>query len=311
MAHDRKGGPRSALAALLPSVLRKASLTRPLLGSALACGLLFGAAPAAFAQGACTRADLQEAADQYLAAQTTGDTFKMKTGLWVQYNEQNEMASMAMGIISKPQKIDFHRTLIDTQNCMTFTEVVITDPAHPYVLGTLVTARGGQVGGLETLVTDHDKGWLFNAANTLKYNSAENWSEIPAADRDSRATIIAAADAYLDYFNDKKVNVPWGSPCERLEGGLYTGKGGPGVSAPDDSCNVGVPSGQKMVDRRYVVDEQLGAVSVWLTFGTSQLPDIHTFRVEKGKIRYVHTITVCKTFNCGFKLPAQLQPPAG
>ncbi len=46
-----------------------------------------------------------------------------------------------------------------------------------------------------------------------------------------------------------------------------------------------------------------------LTFGDSKLPDIHTFRIEHGKIRYVHTITVCKTFNCGFKLPEALQAP--
>ena len=285
---------------------------RSLLGVALGCGLVLGAAPA-FAQagGGCTRADMKAAADNYIAAQTAGDMTLMHMGLWVQYAEQNDTASMATGVISKPQKIDFHRSLLDPQTCTSFTEVIITDPAHPYVLGTLITAFGGQVGNVETLVTDHDKGWLFNAANTLKYDKAENWSEIPEADRDSRATIIAAANAYLDYFNDKTVTVPWGSPCERLEGGFYTGKGGPGVSAPDDSCNVGVPSGQKLTNRRYVVDETLGAVAVWLTFGANDLPDVHTFRIEKGKIRYVHTITVCKTFNCGFKLPDQLQAPAG
>ncbi len=287
-----------------------ASTLRGLAGAALASGLLLGAAPA-FAQGACTRADLQTATDNYLNVQTSGDLTQLHSGLWVQYSEQNDVASMATGVISKPQKIDFHRTLIDTASCSTFTEVIITDPAHPYVLGAYVVARGGQVGDVELLVTDHDKGWLFNPAGTLKYSTAENWSEIPAAERDSRETLIAAANAYLDYFNDKKVNVPWGSPCARLEGGLYTGKGAPGVATPDDTCNVGVPDGQKMVDRSYVVDEALGAVTVRLTFGKSELPDAHTFRVEHGKIRYVHTITVCKTFNCGFKLPDQMKPPAG
>jgi hypothetical protein len=31
------------------------------------------------------------------------------------------------------------------------------------------------------------------------------------------------------------------------------------------------------------------------------------FRVERDKIRYVHTITVCKTFNCGVPVPEQLR----
>ncbi len=285
---------------------------RSLLGVALGCGLVLGAAPA-FAQagGGCTRADMKAAADNYIAAQTAGDMTLMHMGLWVQYAEQNDTASMATGVISKPQKIDFHRSLLDTTSCTSFTEMVITDPAHPYVLGALLQARGGQVSSMDVLVTDRVNGWLFNPANTLKYSQAENWSEIPPAERDSRDTIVAAANAYLDYFDNKSVSVPWGSPCERLEGGLYTGKGPPGVSAAEDSCNVGVPSGVKLTDRQYVVDEALGAVTVLVSFGKDQLPDAHTFRVEKGKIRYVHTITVCKTFNCGFKMPDQLQAPAG
>ena len=280
-----------------------------LLGSALACGALMAAAPA-FAQVACDRAGLQASTDGYLAAQAAGDPTKMKMGLWEDYNEQGQMAGLNTGIVATPLKIDFHRTLIDTTSCSTFTEVIVTDPAHPYVIGVRLGVRGGDIGQIEMLITDAGD-WLFNAANTLKYSKAENWSEIPAADRDSRETLLAAANAYLDAFNDKTAKVPWGTPCERLEGGLYTSKVAPGTSSPDDSCNVGVPSGVKIVDRRYVVDETLGAVTVISTFGSNQLPDAHTFRVEHGKLRYVHTITVCKTLNCGFKLPDELKPAGG
>ena len=296
LAGDREGG-RSAAARALGR----------LVGAALACGLVFGAAPA-FAQAACSRDDLQAVTDAYLAAQAVGDAIKIPMGLWVNYTEQKELASMNSGFLSQPHRIDFHRTLIDTTSCQTFTEAVINEPAHPYVIGTILQARGGQVGSIATLITDHDNGWLFDPAKTLAYSKAENWSVIPEAERDSRDTIIAAADAYLDSFNDKTVVVPWGSPCARLEGGAYTGKGAPGVVTAQDSCNVGVPSGVKLVDRAYVVDESLGAVAVMLTFGANSLADTHTFRVEHGKIRYVHTITVCKTFNCGFKL--QPPPPA-
>ena len=296
--HDRKSG--RSQATLRPGVKR-------LLGSALACGLLLAAAPA-FAQGVCDRADLKAATESYVTAQTTGDTTPMKFSLWVDYMENLEESSMSTGVISKPQKVDFHRSVLDTQSCSSFTEVIITDPAHPYVLGALMTARGGQIGGIDVMVTDAKNGWLFNPANTLKYDQAENWGEIPVADRDSRETLIAAANAYLDYFNDKKVVVPWGAPCERLEGGLYTSKVAPGESLPTDSCNVGVPNNVKIVDRQYVVDPEIGAVTVFNHLGTNAEPDSHTFRIEHGKIRYVHTITACKITNCGLKLPAQ--PPA-
>ena len=50
-------------------------------------------------------------------------------------------------------------------------------------------------------------------------------------------------------------------------------------------------------NRRFVVDETIGAVVVYCTFGAggpnggSGAPDTHLFRVENGKLRYVHTLT--------------------
>jgi hypothetical protein len=290
MARDRKLGLKGVLA------------------TAVGCVALLGAAPA-FAQfgGGCDRATLQKITDAYIKTQNTGDTTGIPMNLWVDYNENLEEGLMSTGVISKAQKVDFTRSILDTQSCQSFTEVVITDPAHPYVLGAHLTARGGYVSGIDILVTDQKNGWLFSPAGTLKYDKAENWGVIPEADRDSRDTLIAAANAYLDYFDDKKVVVPWGSPCERLEGGLYTGKGAPGESPATDSCNVGVPNNVKIVDRQYIVEPEIGAVTVINHFGTNAEPDSHTFRVEHGKIRYVHTITACKIANCGLKMSPEIQ----
>ncbi len=49
--------------------------------------------------------------------------------------------------------------------------------------------------------------------------------------------------------------MPWGFPCNRTEGGMHTGKG-----VPEDSCDVGVPSGVNIANRHFVVDETIGAV---------------------------------------------------
>ena len=285
---------------------------KPLLAAVLACGVMFGAAPA-FAQfgGGCDRDQLQKVTDAYVKAQGTGDTTVIPMNLWVDYNENLDEGLMSTGVISKPQKIDFTRSILDTSSCTSFTEVVITDPANPMVLGAVISARGGNVGNIDILVTNRKNGWLFSPAGTLKYDKAESWAPIPEAEQDSRQVLQAAADAYLDYFNDKKVVVPWGAPCERLEGGLYTGKGGPGVSQPTDSCNVGVPAGVKIVDRQYIIDPDIGAVTVVNHFGTNAEPDSHTFRVEHGKIRYVHTITACKIANCGLKLTPEIQAQLG
>jgi len=279
------------------------------LGSAaLACGLLLSAAPA-LAQpggpaGPCTRADLEKAVAGYIEAQRTSDASTIPFGgEWITYNENMDLSSLGGGMLSKPQKVDFHRTLaIDVPGCTAFVEVVITDPAHPYVLGTALSGRNGRISTIDVLVTDAGD-WLFNAQKTMDYSKAEDWSIIPEGQRDTRETLVAAADAYLDSFDNKNIVVPWGKPCARLEGGAYTAKGAPGVVSPDDSCDVGVPAGVKLINRRYIVDEALGSVAVLLNFGKNERPDSHTFRIEKGKIRYVHTITVCAEANCGFPTP--------
>jgi hypothetical protein len=58
-----------------------------------------------------------------------------------------------------------------------------------------------------------------------------------------------------------------------------------------------VPAGVNIANRRFVVDEVTGSVVVYCTFGPggpgggSGSPDTHLFRVENGKLRYVHTLT--------------------
>lgn len=249
----------------------------------------------------CSRETLHDAVAGYIAAQEAGDPSGMALASPVKYVENHKEIDMTSGILHSPEKIDFHRSLLDTQTCETFTEVIITDPAHPYVLGTNLRLKDGKIAEIHILVTDKGD-WLFSPKNDLRWSPEEDWSAIPLAKRDTRKTLIDAADKYFDYFEDKSVKVPWGTPCNRLEGGLRTGK-----NQPDDSCDVGVPSGVKIVDRHYVVDPAIGSVVGLVIFGNNKLPDSHLFRIEGGKIRYIHSITVCSTFNCGFDLPDALK----
>jgi hypothetical protein len=244
------------------------------------------------AEVSCTRGGLQQAVDLYVAAQTKGDISGLPLAKGVGYWENIAPADIKTGFITKPLKIDHHRSLFDTATCQTFTEVIVTDKAAPYVLGTRLRVNHDRIAEVEILWTTTGY-WLFNADAYLKYSSTEKWDPIPAEQRDSRATLVAATNAYLDAFLEKKIDlVPWGFPCVRLEGGAYTGKG-----SPSDSCEVGVPGGVNIANRRFVVDEVLGTVQVFCTFGAggpgggSGAPDSHLFRVENGKLRYVHTLT--------------------
>ena len=245
-----------------------------------------------FAQVSCARGGLQRAVDLYIAAQTKGDTSGLPLAAGLGYYENAAPADINQGFIKKPLAIDHHRSLLDTATCQTFTEAIVTDKNNPYVLGARLRVNHDKIAEIEILWTTTGY-WLFNADAYLKYSSTENWSPIPADRRDTRETLVAAANAYLDAFLEGKIDrVPWGFPCVRVEGGAYTGK-----ESPTDSCEVGVPSGVNIANRHFVVDEVLGSVVAFCTFGAggpgggSGAPDTHLFRVESGKLRYVHTLT--------------------
>ena len=245
-----------------------------------------------FAQISCSRDGLQRAVDLYITAQTKGDTSVLPLPMGLGYFENHVAADINTGLIKTAMKIDHQRSLLDTSTCQTFTEVIVTDKEKPYVLGTRLRVNRDKIAEIEILWTTTGY-WLFNADNYLKYATAEKWDAVPASQRDTRSTLVAAANAYLDAFLEgKKDLVPWGYPCNRTEGGAHTGTG-----SPTDSCDVGVPSGVNIANRRFVVDEEIGAVQVFCTFGAgnanggSGAPDSHLFRVENGKLHYVHTLT--------------------
>jgi hypothetical protein len=247
---------------------------------------------AGYAEISCTREGLQAAADLYITAQTIGDLAGLPLAKGLGYVENFKTMSIDEGMIKKPMKIDHQRSLLDTSTCQTFTEVIVSDKAAPYALGTRLRVNHGLIAEIEMMWTTTGY-WGFNVDNYLKYTSSEDWGTIPAAKRDTRATLVSAASAYLDAFLEGKMDlVPWGSPCNRTEGGMHTGRG-----TPDDSCQVGVPSGVNIANRHFVVDETIGAVVAFCTFGAgsstggSGAPDTHLFRVENGKLRFVHTLT--------------------
>lgn len=259
------------------------------------------AALASQAISECTRAVLKAATDDYTAALKAGKPAFASLGDTVSYTENRKKVDIKAGILSSALKIDFERHQADQPQCAGFVEAIVTNAAKPYVIHTQLRLDNttNKINQIDSIVTTKGD-WLFNVTGTYHYASRENWSSIPAAKRDSREVIKAAGDAYCDLFSNKNTIVPWGTPCARLEGGAYTGR-----NVSTDSCNVGVPSGVKLVNRQYVVDQEYGTVDIIMDFGGTEgnwgaggLPDSHEFRVEGGKLRYVHTLSSCGGKKC-------------
>ncbi|KAI3338196.1 hypothetical protein F4824DRAFT_87964 [Ustulina deusta] len=246
----------------------------------------------------CDRALLQEATSRYIAAQSTGQPQWLSTLLSDNATlvENNSKISIPESLVlSQSLAIAHARHIYDTVACASFSELVSLTPNPGYQIGTQLRldASTRKITKMDSIVTNAGD-LYFNTTHALHYLLREEWAPIVPSDRDSRATIQAAADAYYAYFSNGSTTVPWGTPCDRLEGGAYMGQG-----LANDTCDAGLPPfSVEMRDRRYVIDESVGSVNILSEFGILG-PDSHEFRVEKGKIRWIHAMTFCRgTPNC-------------
>jgi len=242
------------------------------------------------AQAVCTRSLLQAATDSYIEGQKAGNLEKMSLDPKAKFIENMSDTAKEKGLWNTALPIAFHRSIYDVARCKTFTEVIVTEGGHPYVLGTRLTVKGGKVTEIDSLVTDEGD-WLFNAQDYLKYSKAEDWPILAVDDRISRQDLIDAGNQYFDFvFMDKFIRAPWGTPCARLEGGAYTNT----KNEFKDNCQIPAPLGNMfIVNRTYVVDEEMGSVNVFCRFGgETGMPDSHTFRLVSGRYRWIHTLSV-------------------
>ena len=270
----------------------------------LLAGLLACAATPALAQGGpppspyaplqdrptCTRDELKAATAAYVEAQRTGNLAGLPLDEKAHYLENMITVERGAGLWNTALPVANSMSFHDDKRCKTFTEIIVTEGGHPYVIGTRMYLHQGKVIRVDSLVTDRGD-WLFNANAYLKYTKTEDWSELFKYQKTPPSEIIRGANAYLDGFADKFTDIPWGTPCARLEGGAYTNR----ENRADASCEVGIPPGVLyIVNRDYLVDEEKGVINIYCRFGnsTSGMPDSHTFRFIDGKIRGAHTLSV-------------------
>ena len=273
--------------------------------SLLAAALLAGIASPALAQPdvpppspyarlqdhpVCTMDQLKAATDAYVAAQKSGKIDALPLDPKAHFLENMNTVEKSAGLWNTALPIAHAMSLHDPVRCKTFTELVVTQGGHPYVIGTRLYMHQGKVIRVDSLVTDKGD-WLFNANAYLKYAAQDNWQPLMKYQHTPAGQMIAGANAYLDAFSDKFTDIPWGQPCARLEGGAYTNREG----KPDASCEVGIPPGVLyIVNRDYLIDPEMGVINVFCRFGNSAsgMPDSHMFRFIDGKIRGVHTLSV-------------------
>ncbi|KAH7312799.1 hypothetical protein BKA65DRAFT_412090 [Rhexocercosporidium sp. MPI-PUGE-AT-0058] len=243
----------------------------------------------------CTRAALLSTANAYILAQSSGKLTSLTPTLSptnFTYMENNKPADIKKGVLTQPLKIDLNRSTADTVACASYTMLISSSGSKPYVISTQIrhveSASGNEssIAMIDSIIaTTGDL--FFDAKKTLGYIQAESWAELAPEKRASRELLKKVGDAYLDMWTDAKAadSIPWGTDCERVEGSKY--------SRP---CGSQLPHGGSAKPngkRRYVIDETVGSVDVLCSFDSlGDMPDSHEIRLEAGKVKYVHTVTV-------------------
>lgn len=274
-------------------MIRQALLAALMLGAATPAMAQNGPPPSPYAplqdRPTCTRDELKAATAAYVEAQRMGDISGLPLHEKVHFLQDMETVERGAGLWNTALPIGNAMSFHDDKRCKTFTEIIVTEGAKPYVIGTRLYMHEGEVIRVDSLVTEQGH-WLFNANAFLKYTKQENWEPLHEYQRTPPSEMIRGANAYLDGFADKFTDIPWGVPCARLEGGAYTNRD----NDPEASCEVGMPPGVLyIVERDYLIDEEMGVINVYCRFGGSDGgPDSHTFRYIDGKFRLIHTLTV-------------------
>ena len=242
----------------------------------------------AIEQGACTRESLKAIADKYLEAQKAGDPSGLPLASAVTYMQNNKASTADKCMWKTAMPVDFSLSLLDVDSCRAFVEVVSSTGSTPWVMMTWLKVEEGKISEVDAMVTTTGD-FMFNAKKYVDYAKKQDWSILTESQKITRQELVAGGDAYLDMFADGVDDgIPWGHPCERIEGGNM-------FVTPD--CIQGMPGHGGMggtvniTKRRYAVDVDMGTVDVFCSFGGS-MPDSHMFRLVDGVIKLVHTLTV-------------------
>ena len=172
--------------------------------------LLVAVGLAGAAQAACSRATLQDAVGSYLQAQAAGNPSLLLRATNISYAENDVATDITKGVLSQAITIDFVRSIFDTTECSTFTEITAATDKHPYVIDTRMVIAGDSIATIQSVVADSGD-WVFDAKSHLKWTKSEKWEVIPEGKRDSRAVIKAAGDLYLDSWANGSVKAPYGT----------------------------------------------------------------------------------------------------
>src|SRR6185436_11311991 len=112
----------------------------------------------------CQRGGLQHAVRLYLAAQAKGDFSELPLATGLGYWEDMKAADVKTGFLTKKLVVDKSMSLYDDQSCQTYTEIIVSNAAEPYVTGIRMRVNHDKIAEVE-VITSTTGYWGFNVDN--------------------------------------------------------------------------------------------------------------------------------------------------
>jgi hypothetical protein len=280
------------------------------------------ASASAASASACDRQCLYGVLDAYLTALKAHDVKAARLAPNARYTENNVELAPGDGLWGTITALDsYEMRFADAKDGQVgiFGVVEETTTKSPYA--TRLKVVNGAITEVETIVVRKDDAGIPFVTADIK--PVPVWSElVPEAERDSRETLIAAADGYFNTLelNDGTLRVQFTDDCNRREDGMQsTNLKDPGLDpiwrmgCADQFRQGAYRYDDRIRARRYmVVDQELGIVlsagfidhegrlgKFKLADGTEResifrrpntLAFLEAFKVKKGAIRQVESV---------------------
>jgi hypothetical protein len=306
--------------------LRHAPLAIALLLPLVGCAPKTPPAPSApAASAACDRQCLYGVLDTYLAALKARDAHKVQWAQQARNTENNVELAPGDGLWGTITALDsYEMRFADPKDGQVAIFGVVEEGAGPNgrsPYATRLKVVNGAITEAETIVVRKDDAGIPFVTGDIK--PLPVWGEVvPAAERDTRAALVAAANGYFDtlQLNDGTLKVQFTDDCNRREDGKQstnlTDKDLDAIwrmSCADQFRQGAYRYDDRLRDRRYmVVDEELGIVlsagfidhegrlgKFKLADGTEResifhrphtLAFLEAFKVKRGAIRQVESV---------------------
>jgi hypothetical protein len=240
----------------------------------------------------CTRALLDQALDDYLAALSAGDPNGLSLSPNLKFTENAEEAELgATSFWQNAGDAKHTQRALDTVECSVGAEAVIPEGGTDRPVAIRLKLKDSRITEIETIVVrpgDYQASFAVDSdpSAIIQASQEVGWHDpVPTGERATRQELIDWMNKYFRAFPSGVCNVA--SSCRRLENG-----GGNFSCGTGASCSASLPEESVFTPRIILADEERG-IAVGLTifdFQTSGHLDMHMMKMVGGEVQAVHAI---------------------